>query len=191
DAAMRGPDAINAIRHGRNADGAPGVAAQGEVGGPAGNGRGRSAGGSSWQAIGRARIDGGAIVRVRTQNTVEEFVANGLAGDGRASVQDAGYRVCVGCRGIAIRQPGGIAGACHLADNVEHVFHNTGQPLQRPRRCPLYRRSQIVWNERAAFFHAPVPAESTVSDTVLSQGDTAWFRKRVRIRQTTYSGERR
>src|SRR5690606_18336555 len=111
DAAMCGPNAIDAIHRGRNADRAPGIAAQREVGSPACNGRGRSAGGSAWNAIRRTRIDRGAVVRVYTQNTVEKFVANGLSRDGCARVQDARYHIGVGCRGGVVRKPGWIAGS--------------------------------------------------------------------------------
>src|SRR6185437_7458356 len=92
----------------------------------------------------RSRIDGRAIMRVDAGDAEEELVANRLADDVGAGLEQAAHRGRGGYRWFLIREPSRIAGAGALAGDVEHVLDRRTQPGQRPGAAAAQDRSQIV-----------------------------------------------
>ena len=87
DAAVRGADAVEPAERGRHAHRAAGVAAQREIAGAGRGRRRRSARRAARDAARRARIERRAVMRVDAGDAVEELVADGLADDGGAGVE--------------------------------------------------------------------------------------------------------
>ena len=87
-------------------------------------------------------------------HAVEELVADGLAGDGRAGGEQLFHRGGVPARGLGLGEPIGIAGACALAGDVVHVLDRDAQSGERPRRRALERRLDIMRDEKAGHAQA-------------------------------------
>src|SRR5690242_14814596 len=83
-------------------------------------------------------------------HTVEEFIADGLAGDGRAGVEDFLHRGAAARRRGVRGEPVRIAAAGALAYDIIHVLHHRAQPGERPARRALDWRLEVVGNEAAA-----------------------------------------
>jgi hypothetical protein len=83
----------------------------------------------------------------------EQFVADGLADDGRTGGEDFCDRGRMGLRRGMGGEPGRIAGAGARARDVVHVLDASGQPGERPGPAAHDRRFEIVRNEECA---APV-----------------------------------
>ena len=122
DGAVRGPHAPQAAVAGRDADGAAGVGAEGEVGEAARDGGGGAAGGAAGDAIGRSRVERRAVEEVFADQAEGELIANGFAdagGAGREQLLDAdGRRAGRRVSG----EPIGIAAAGGVVGDVDEVF---------------------------------------------------------------------
>ena len=84
DAAMRGAQADQPAEAGRRADRAAGVGADGDVGKPAGDRRGRTGRRAAGDAVGCGRVDRERKMRILPHQREGKFVGLGLAGESRA-----------------------------------------------------------------------------------------------------------
>ena len=150
DAAMRGADAIEPAERGRHPDRTAGIAADRDIAGAGSRRRCRAARRAAGQAAGRARIVRRAVMRVDAGDAVEEFVADGLAGDGGAGIEQLLHDACVLRRGRLRCEPVRIAAAGALAFDVIHVLDRDGQPGERAGLRAANRRLQVVRNEGRA-----------------------------------------
>src|SRR5262249_20591820 len=88
DPSVSRPDPIDPTERGGQAPGSAGVTAKGEVARSRGGRRGRATRRTTRQPIRRARVDRRAVMGVGTGHAVEEFVANRLADNCCARLQD-------------------------------------------------------------------------------------------------------
>ena len=147
---MRRAKAINTIEGGGDSHRTAGIAAKRKVAQSRAAGGGRARRRSSRQAAWRTRIQRRAVMRVGAAHAVEEFIANGLAGDGRSRVEDFLHRRAMMRGGRLSCEPVRTAAACAFARDVVHVLDHRVQPGERSARRTFDRRFEIVGNKATA-----------------------------------------
>jgi hypothetical protein len=86
-------------------------------------------------------------MRIGTGDRIEELVADGLADDRRARVEQLLHRAGVGLCGLTRRKPLRVACAGAIAGDVVHVLHGGREARQRTVRASFDRVSQVVRDE--------------------------------------------
>ena len=147
DAAEARPQAVEPGEGRRHPDRTAGIAAEREVAQFARDGRGGAAGRASGHVLRRARIDRLAVMNVGAEHAVEELIADGDAGAGRAGLEQADDRA----RGRRGRRRIGvidrIADPDLPAGDCEEVLDHESEARKRSLGAPGERLGQSMRDE--------------------------------------------
>src|SRR5262245_2657598 len=149
DTAEARPQAVEPGEGRGHPDRTAGVAAEGEIAQLARDGGGGTAGRSSGHVLGGAWIDRLAVMSVGTEHAVEELVADGDAGAGRARLEQADNRARRRQSRRRMLIVGRIAVPNLPAGNGKEVLHHEGETRKRSLGASGERLGQSMRDEGA------------------------------------------
>ncbi len=128
------PDAVEAAEARRHAHRSAGVGAERGVAQPLGHRRGRARRGAAGHAVGRLRVERGAVEGILAEDAERDLVGDGLADQARAGVEQALHGPGVARRDGMRPAPVRVAAAGRVAGHVEQILGRERQAGERAAR---------------------------------------------------------